>query len=567
MKKIVLMVRQTPFYKIIIFLQVLSSFLAFAGIPLLIPVIELAEGGELVRSKTSEDLIGVLTYIGIDSTFSSLIVLVTIIFISSEIIKVCSSILGQHSRLMLSTTIRKKMVEGYLRQKWLEINDLKRGLFNDSIIRQADAYGYVHLNSIRVIINSIQFTTFTMIALYISAQTTVIALIVYMSIALINRANYAGHHKASVEYNSNSENLSNSINDLQTNSKFYKATAFYNASKLPIKFIHFIGNSYFKIVLREELQGLWTGVFGFLFLVTILYKYQYLNIDFSELLIIVLVFQKLSPAYQSVQKSLLDMRRELPVYDAVKSTLENIINSIEPVGKIKAISPVDVYFENVFFSYNSGGKKLESVTVSFPPKTTTAIVGKSGSGKTTLIDLYLGLLRPDNGYIYYNGIDHNNVDYHDLRSKIAYVGQNITLIDGTIHDNLTIYKDSITYNETDIIKSLEAVGLNEFTDEEFLHVYIGENGSNLSGGQRQRLLIARAILMRLEILILDEPTSSLDSDSRESMYNLIESLNGKITIILITHSIGEAKGIDFVCKVDKLSVKTERNDKPKNNVS
>lgn len=567
MKKIVSFIRKTPYYKTIFSLQVLSSFLAFAGIPLLIPVIELAEGGGLLQSKTSEDLIGMLAYIGIDLTFYSLIVFVTIVIISSEIIKFSASILAEHSRTILTTTIREKIVGGYLRQNWLKINDLKKGLFNDSIIRQADAYAYVHLNALRVVINLIQFAAFTLVAFYISIQTTFIALIVYMSIALINRLNHKGHTRVSVKYNNNLEDLSHSINGLQINNKFYKATAFYDASKLPIKLMYLVRKNYLKIVFREQLQGLWTVAIGLLFLVTILYNYQYLNIAFSELLVIVLVFQKLSPAYQAVQKSLLDMRRELPTHDAAKSVLDDISNSIEPIGKAKALSPVDVYFENVYFSYNTSGKNLESLTMSFPSKTTTAIIGKSGSGKTTLVDLYLGLLRPDQGNIYYSGVSHKNLDYHDLRSKIAYVGQNVTLIDGTIYDNLIINQNALNFTEVDIRNSLEMVGLNEFSNEESLYSYIGENGSKLSGGERQRLLIARAILTKSEILILDEPTSSLDSESRKSMYSLLESLNGKITIILITHSVAEAKGVDFVFKVDKLNVKTEINNESINNAN
>ena len=553
MKKIVSFIRKTPYYKTIFSLQVLSSFLAFAGIPLLIPVIELAEGGGLLQSKTSEDLIGMLAYIGIDATFSSLIVFVTIVIISSEIIKFSASILAEHSRTILTTTIREKIVGGYLRQNWLKINDLKKGLFNDSIIRQADAYAYVHLNALRVVINLIQFAAFTLVAFYISIQTTFIALTVYISIALINRLNHKGHTKVSVKYNNNLEDLSHSINGLQTNNKFYKATAFYDASKLPIKLMYLVRKNYLKIVLREQLQGLWTVAIGLLFLVTILYNYQYLNIAFSELLVIVLVFQKLSPAYQSVQKALLDMRREIPVHDALKSTLKNITNSIEPIGKVKALCPVDVSFENVFFSYSSGGKNLESVTMSFPPKTTTAIVGKSGSGKTTLIDLYLGLLRPNNGQIYYNGIDHNNLDYDDLRSKISYVGQNITLVDGTVYENLLLHEDAIkNIKHDDIEKSLKAVGLLKFVmeKEEGLDFLVGENGSKLSGGQIQRLLIARGLLSNTEIFILDEPTSNLDIESQNEVYDAIESLHNKVTIILITHSIKYAKGVDFIYQID-----------------
>ena len=547
------MVKEVPYYYGIFLLQIISSFLTFIGLPLLIPAIDFAQGLSSTSSEISEKIIYLFQYFGISPSFGIVLLVLTILFISAELTRLSASLLGQFVRLKISTNTRKKLISSYLKLTWTEINDNKSGKYNDSIIRQADLAAFSNLNAIRIVINSIQFITYIALSVYVSPLITLFAFAVYGFISLINVINHIGHNIQAKRFQSLSQDLALSVSDLYNNNKYYKSTSLFKAAIKPLKTLSEIFNSYFNLSLREEIQGFWVQSISFIFLVIVMFNHNALDITFSELILIVLLFQRLSPSFQAVQKSILDWKRDLPAYDSIKNKLEKIDNSIEPLGSITLESKVSVRFENVFFSYNDNSIGLKDVNLNFESGKTTAIIGESGSGKTTLIDLYLGLIRPNSGKIFYNNTIHSDVDYNQLRSTIAYVGQSITLIDGTIYENLVLHEDSKdNINDNDIEKSLKAVGLLKFVmeKEEGLDFQVGENGSKLSGGQRQRLLIARGILRNTEIFILDEPTSNLDSESQNEVYEAIESLRNKVTIILITHAIKYAKGVDFIYEID-----------------
>jgi ABC-type multidrug transport system fused ATPase/permease subunit len=548
------MVTEVPYYFGILLLQIISSFLTFIGLPLLIPAIDFAQGQSSTTSEISEKIIYLFQYFEISPSFGVILLVLTILFISAELTKLSASLLGQFVRLKISTNTRKKLISSYLKLTWTEINDNKSGNYNDSIIRQSDLAGFSNLNAVRVVINSIQLITYLTLSVYVSPLITLFAFAVYGFISLGNAINHIGHNRQAIRFQSFSQDLALSISDLYINNKYYKTTSLFKATIKPLNTLSQMFHSYFNLSLREEGQGFWVQSIGFIFIVLVMFNHKALNITFSELILIVLIFQRLSPSYQAVQKSILDWKRDLPAYDSIKNKLEKIDNSIEPLGNMTLESKVSVRFENVFFSYKKNKIDLKGVTINFESDKTTAIIGESGSGKTTLIDIYLGLLRPDSGHIYYNNIVHSDLDYNQLRSKISYVGQGITLVDGTIYENLLLHEDSIeNIKHDDIEKSLKAVGLLKFVmeKEEGLDFHVGENGSKLSGGQRQRLLIARGILRNTEIFILDEPTSNLDIESQNEVYDAIESLHKKVTVILITHSIKYAKSVDFIYQIDK----------------
>jgi len=314
-----------------------------------------------------------------------------------------------------------------------------------------------------------------------------------------------------------------------------------------------IKESYLNITIREELQGLWVHVLGFLFLVSVLVNYQSLGMAFSELIIIVLVFQRLSPSFHAVQKSILDWRRDLPVYEAVSSYIQLIDGNLERHGRLKPSNGCDVVFHNVAFSYEPGKKWMCGVDLKLYPNKTTVVIGKSGAGKSTLIDMYMGLIRPSSGNIVYSGIDSDDIDFDFVRSKVAYVGQSVTLVDGNIYENLLLNTMMCDFTYQEIIDTLRLVGLADLDGYNgcVLDYEVGENGGNLSGGERQRLLLARALLRQPEVLILDEPTSSLDESSKELVLNVIDSLHGEITIVIVTHALDVVGLGDYVYEVQK----------------
>ena len=197
----------------------------------------------------------------------------------------------------------------------------------------------------------------------------------------------------------------------------------------------------------------------------------------------------------------------------------------------------DVRFEDVVFEYNEGVPVLKGVSFDAAAGTTTALVGSSGSGKSTLISLVLTFNRPGGGRILIDGKDLKSVRLRDYRSYVGVVLQDNFLFDGTIRDNIAYSRPSATLDE---IREVSRIAhCDEFIDG-FVDGYetvVGERGVKLSGGQRQRISIARAILADPRILILDEATSSLDSESEAMIQDGLRSLRAGRTTFVIAHRL------------------------------
>jgi ABC-type multidrug transport system fused ATPase/permease subunit len=193
----------------------------------------------------------------------------------------------------------------------------------------------------------------------------------------------------------------------------------------------------------------------------------------------------------------------------------------------------DIKFNEVSFSYEEGKEVLHEVSFDAPPGSVTALVGSSGSGKSTIAGLAATFLQPQSGKITLDGIDLSTVNLGSYRQFLGVVLQDDFLFEGTIRENILFPRPNAT--EEQLLNAVKAAYVNEFTDrfEEGLDTVIGERGVKLSGGQRQRIAIARAILADPKILILDEATSSLDTESESLIQkSLAELMNGRTTFVI-----------------------------------
>ncbi|HEX2836251.1 MAG TPA: ABC transporter ATP-binding protein [Thermoanaerobaculia bacterium] len=206
----------------------------------------------------------------------------------------------------------------------------------------------------------------------------------------------------------------------------------------------------------------------------------------------------------------------------------------------------DVAFENVTFEYNEGVPVLKDVSFVAPAKTTTALVGSSGSGKSTLISLVMTFNRPKEGRILIDGRDLNSVRQDDYRSNLGIVLQDNFLFDGTIGENIRYGRPDAT--DAEMREAARIAHVDEFVDplELGYDSVIGERGIKLSGGQRQRIAIARAILAEPAILILDEATSSLDSESEAKIQDGLRALRHNRTTFVIAHRLSTIRGADQI---------------------
>ncbi|HTO22714.1 MAG TPA: ABC transporter ATP-binding protein, partial [Spirochaetia bacterium] len=183
-----------------------------------------------------------------------------------------------------------------------------------------------------------------------------------------------------------------------------------------------------------------------------------------------------------------------------------------------------------------------------------AFVGPSGAGKSTLIKLLLGLYRPDSGRILFNGVDSGQVNYDLLRTRVGFVPQSIELFAGTIRDNLVFVRQEATDQEC--IAALEAAQLRGLLDRsrQGLETRIGEGGLKLSGGERQRLAIARALLRKPDLLIFDEATSSLDTETEREITRTIDEIirtRPSFVTLLIAHRLSTVAGADRIVVLRK----------------
>jgi len=213
-----------------------------------------------------------------------------------------------------------------------------------------------------------------------------------------------------------------------------------------------------------------------------------------------------------------------------------------------ALGPIDgeVVFEDVSFEYSEGVPVLKDISFRAPAGTTTALVGSSGSGKSTLISLVMAFNRPKSGRIFVDGHDLSQVRLRDFRGQLGVVLQDNFLFDGTVGDNIRYGRMDATMEE---IREVSRIAhADEFIDG-FAKKYdtvVGERGVKLSGGQRQRVAIARAILADPRILVLDEATSSLDSESEALIQDGLRSLRHGRTTFVIAHRLSTIRSADQI---------------------
>ncbi len=275
-----------------------------------------------------------------------------------------------------------------------------------------------------------------------------------------------------------------------------------------------------------------------------------INNFFSFLAAMMLSYQPvkaLATVNVSIGQGLSAGKRILPIIDQQNEILEN------KNGELLKIDDATIKLENVNFSYKSNANNivLKDININITGKKMTALVGHSGSGKSTILNLIPRVYDTDTGEILIDNQKIKDLNLNSLRKEISIVDQNTTLFDDTVFNNIKYAKPEATDEEvfnaskmsmsTDFIEKLE----NKFK------TLIGENGVKLSGGEKQRISIARALLKDSKIILLDEATSSLDSETEEKIQKAIEELTKNKTTVVIAHRLSTILNSENIYVIDK----------------
>lgn len=291
-----------------------------------------------------------------------------------------------------------------------------------------------------------------------------------------------------------------------------------------------------------------------LVLVVKLYNGQDLNDMIPQLAAFAMAAFKLLPSVGKVDNYLnlivfLKPSADL-IYRDIKET-EDMLGVMGSDEEGDARHADSIRIENVSYTYpNSTTEVLHDVSFEIPDGASVGFIGPSGAGKTTIADIILGILTPDKGRVMYGDM---NVHEHPLKwsKKLAYIPQAIFLADESVRSNVAFGINEDEIDDTQVWKALEEAQLDEFVRSlpEGLDTMVGERGVRLSGGQRQRIGIARALYGDPEILVLDEATAALDSETEAAVMEAIDRFRGRKTMLIIAHRLTTIKNCRIIFKV------------------
>jgi subfamily B ATP-binding cassette protein MsbA len=238
------------------------------------------------------------------------------------------------------------------------------------------------------------------------------------------------------------------------------------------------------------------------------------------------------------------LQRAIVALERIKKTME--MEEEVSTGRYKSLEDGSIAFRNVYFSYDGTRYALDGISFEISDRETVAVVGASGSGKTTLISMIMGFIIPQKGDVIVGRRSIKDYELPQYRKHISFVPQDIILFSMSIKDNISFGLDDVTFEE--IVRVAEVSKVLEIVEKlpNGFDTLLYERGLQLSGGERQRIAIARALIRKPKILILDEPTSSLDPISEKYLNETLMNIKGKQTMIIVAHKLSSVLMADKV---------------------
>jgi ABC-type multidrug transport system fused ATPase/permease subunit len=276
------------------------------------------------------------------------------------------------------------------------------------------------------------------------------------------------------------------------------------------------------------------------------------NAPISEITAVMWSFLAALPILSALLQSNISINNFIPSYEQLLSLKNKAYHYREIEGELIFSKLKDnIELNNVTFIYPGRSNTLNNINLVLKKGEMTALIGESGSGKSTITDLLLGLQTPENGEVLIDGISLNKYKQNTFRQRVGYVPQDSMLFHCSVKENLLWSQESATDSELwDVLKLANA---DKFVKElpEGLDTLMGDRGVRLSGGQRQRIALARALIRKPDLLILDEATSSLDSESERLIQSSIENIAKDTTILIVAHRLSTIAKADQVYVLNK----------------
>ena len=547
----------------IFFLMIINSFLEAFSIGALIPLLSIVFGiddSNFFGSKNFNFLEEINLNISIDFLIFSIIGL--------YLIKYAFFVLYTRFQtgfiLNLTVSLRRRLFEDYL-NKPLKFHNK---ILSAEIVRNINNEVAIFVKNFVSAILTFSLSLFTItliliLLLLVNVKSTLVIIAIFGFIYVIIGKIFSKwlqkvgkdrqyHNKFSIKYIYRSLQSIMEIKLLELE-KFYVKNYIYHINKIAQQSINRNIVGIMPKILFEA------TLIIFVLLVIYYYKINNLSIEslFAQLLLFATAAFRVMPALNIIAQS----RQQVQFGQPAAELLCNIIDNFEPKeilnnNKIsnEILFKKNISIKNMSFSYDEDGKEIvKNFNLNISKNDSIGIVGSNGSGKSTLVKLLCGLLEPTKGVIEIDGLNINN-QIKQWRRLIGFVPQEINLIDGTIKENICLGLKEENINNEKILEVINRAQLTDFIEKlpNGINSYIGESGVNISGGERQKLGIARTLYRDHEIIILDEATSHLDSNSEIEFIKMLDIQYKNKTKIIVSHRVEALKFCKKIFNIDNI---------------
>lgn len=516
-----------------------AGFAEAISLTALLPTIQSigGEAGTMGTSPAARLIQNLLSSLGLESTLPNLILVVVTFFSLKAVLSFVALSYAGIAVARVSTAIRRKLITALFNARWSFYAQQQTGRVANTMSGDAHRAGTAYFLAAQFVAFSVQAIVYCLVAFLINWKLALLGIGVGLVIAAALNWLVAITRRAGFKQSDRTSELTTFITDMMSNIKPLKTMHRYD------KLVGEMGSilkRLRRVLATKEIsrQGLTQGsdlLITVAFGIGVYLAVTVTKTSLAELVVLGLVFFQVVSNVNRLQKFLQQAAENEGAYIRTEQLIARATAQREiHTGTRTPTLEKECRFENVSFAH---GKTpvVRHADLVIEAGSITVLQGQSGAGKTTLIDLLIGLHTPDHGRITLDGVPLDEIDIKQWRRSIGYVPQELSLLHSTVRENIILGDTDIS--DADIDMAIDQAGAREFimAMSKGLDTEVGSMGSKLSGGQRQRIALARALVTKPKLLILDEVTSALDPEMEKSICQNIADLRGRYTTVAITH--------------------------------
>ncbi|MCY7296711.1 ABC transporter ATP-binding protein [Alteromonas sp. a30] len=492
--------------------------------------------------------------LGIEVNFFSVVSIFLGLMLLVSLIDYVVEVNGAALRHFYTHTLRTQLYRQVLYSQWQFLSDRRLSEINHTLALQVKSMGNATNLMLVCLASSISLVVLISLSFFISWSMTLFTIVTGLAfIALLWPYFRRSHHSGAAELSSYRQ----IFNGLSDQLRFLKTIKSHQYEE---RFLGDIRNSSEKLEKQSVMavtllsRTKWVYKMGaaVVFVTVLTVSQIWLHIPIEQLIVLLLIYSRLLPQLSMLNSAAQQLTRMVPVYSDIQRLQAECLAVQEPPETGKCIRFEDaISLKHIGFTYpNAEVPVLSNMNLTLKRGQTLLIRGKSGIGKSTLVDIISGLLPATEGQLFCDNTLITSKNMRQWRGSISYVAQETYLLNDTLYRNLNPKHESM--DESDIWQALELACASDFVRAlpQQLHTTIGEHGVSLSGGEKQRIALARAFLMRSQLMVLDEATSALDRQTENKVHESLARLRGQQTMVIISHRPNEKVLADMVLELD-----------------